>query len=122
MPKSADVIRLKLPKTAAQADRLKRLARRRNWVEVKITVLADRDAFRLQRTWRILFGLYQDCATIPLSKGFRKVPGKAFIGKMEAVMLPVFLHEAMPLVGSGRADIHVEGDRLRPRLLEVMAA
>ncbi len=122
MSKASNVIRLQLPRTAAQADRLKKLARQQDLIDVEINVLPDRDNFREQRTWRILFGLYQDCACIPWSKGFRKRPGVPFVGKMRPSRLSLFLREAMPLVAAHRAEVRVEGDRLRRRLLDVMTA
>jgi hypothetical protein len=120
MPMTSNVLRL--PNTAAQADRLKRLARRDEPIKVQITLLRDPDRFREQRAWRILFGLYQDCACVRWSKGFKKTPGRAFSGKMRPSRLPLFLREAMAFVADGRAEICVEGERLRRRLLDVMAA
>lgn len=73
-----------LPKTAAQADWLKKLGRRDRLMEVEITVMPDDDAFREQRTWRVLFGLFQDCSCIQWSHGFEKTPGEAFVGKMRS--------------------------------------
>lgn len=122
MAKDQNLIRLQLPKTAAQADRLKRLARRVKSVDVEITILPDRERFREQRAWRILFGLYQDCACVPWSKGFKKTPGVPFVGKMRPARLALFLREAMPLVADHRAEVRVEGDRLRRRLMDVMVA
>lgn len=122
MSKSSNVIRLQLPRTAAQADRLKKLARREKLIDVEITLLADRDRFRVQRAWRIVFGLYQDCASVPWSKGFKKKVGEPFVGKMRPSRLPMFLREALPLVADHRVEVRVEGDRLRRRLIEVMAA
>jgi hypothetical protein len=121
MPQTSNIIRL-LPKTAAQAKRIKKLSRRDDPIEVDITVFPDRDKFREQRAWRILFGLYQDCAHVTWSKGFKKMPGVAFTGKMRPSKLPLFLNEAMPFVRSRRAELHVEGEKLRPRLLELMTA
>ena len=112
----------RLPKTRAQAERLERLTRRDRVIEIDITILADEDEYREQRAWRVLFGLYQDCACVRWSKGFRKTPGVAFSGKMRSSRLSRFLREAMPYVTDDRARIRVEGDRLRPRLLDVMAA
>lgn len=120
MKKASNVIRLQLPRTAAQADRLKKLVRQEGPIDVEINVLPDRDRFREQRAWRLLFGLYQDCACIRWSKGFRKRPGVPFVGKMRPSRLPLFLREAMPLVADRRAEVRVEGDRLRRRLLDVM--
>jgi hypothetical protein len=117
-----NVIRLRLPKTSAQADRLGKLARRQKLIDVSITVLPDQDRFRIQRTWRLLFGLYQDCACVRWSKGFKKSPGVPFVGKMRSSQLPLFLREAMPLVVNRRAEVRIEGDRLRRRLLDVMTA
>jgi len=122
MSKSSNIVRLQLPRTAAQADRLKKLARREKLIKIEITLLADHDPFREQRAWRILFGLYQDCACIPWSKGFKKKVGEPFVGKMRPTKLPMFLREALPLVADHRVEVRVEGDRLRRRLLEVMAA
>lgn len=113
---------VRLPKTRAQAARINRLVRRDRLVEVTIMVLPDPDAFRVQRAWRSLFGLYQDCACIRWSKGFKKKTVLPFTGKMRASMLPAFLHEAMDYVAEGRARIHIDGEKLRPRLLDVMAA
>lgn len=121
MPRTSNVIRL-LPKTTAQAARLKKLARRDEPIDIEITLLRDSDRFREQRAWRILFGLYQDCACIAWSKGFKKTPGVAFSGKMRPSRLPLFLREALAFVADERAEIRVEGERLRRRLLEVMAA
>jgi hypothetical protein len=118
---TSNVFRL-LPKTTAQAARLKKLARRDEPIELEITLLPDTDRFREQRAWRVLFGLYQDCACVRWSKGFKKTPGVAFSGRMRPSRLPLFLREGMPFVADGRAEIRVEGERLRPRLLEVMAA
>lgn len=111
-----------LPKTTAQAAKLRKLAKRYEPVEVAITLLPNTDRFREQRTWRLLFGLYQDCACVRWSKGFTKTPGAAFSGKMRPSRLPLFLREAMPFVVDGRARVSVEGERLRRRLLDVMAA
>jgi hypothetical protein len=111
-----------LPKTREQAERLKKIIRRDRLVEVSITIKANDDAFRVQRAWRVLFGLYQDCACIQWSKGFKKTAGGAFTGKMRASRLPAFLREAMDYVAAGRARIEVDGERLRPLLLDVMAA
>jgi hypothetical protein len=122
MTNTSNVIRLELPKTAAQADRLKKLVRRASLIDVEITLLPDHDRFREQRAWRLLFGLYQDCACVPWSKGFKKRPGVPFVGKMRPSRLPLFLREAMPLVADRRAEVHIEGDRLSPRLLDVMTA
>jgi hypothetical protein len=113
---------IRLPKTREQAARLARLARRDRVVELDITVLEDDDSFREQRAWRVLFGLYQDCACVRWSKGFKKTPRVAFTGRMRSSQLPKFLNEAMPFVTDGRARIEVEGERMRPRLLEVLAA
>ena len=121
MPRDSNVVRF-LPKTTAQAARLKRLARRDEPIEVEITLLPDSDRFREQRAWRILFGLYQDCACIPWSNGFKKTPGVAFSGKMRPSRLPLFLREALEFVADERAEVRVEGERLRRRLLEVMPA
>jgi len=111
-----------LPKTREQAARLARLARRDRVIELDITIMEDDDRFLEQRAWRILFGLYQDCACVPWSKGFKKTPGVAFTGRMRSSQLPKFLNEAMPFVADGRARVAVEGERMRPRLLEVLAA
>lgn len=111
-----------MPKTRQQAARLARLARRDRVIELDITILEDDDSFLEQRAWRILFGLYQDCACVRWSKGFRKTPGVAFTGRMRSSQLPKFLNEAMPFVTAKRARIEVEGERMRPRLLEVLAA
>lgn len=113
---------VRLPKTRRQAARLERLARRDRLIEIDVTVLPDDDEFREQRAWRVLFGLYQDCACVRWSKGFKKTPGIPFSGKMRSSRLSEFLHEAMPYVTAGRARIQIEGDRLRPRLLDVLAA
>lgn len=113
---------LSIPKTREQAARLARLAGRDRAVSIDVTLKPDGDAFREQRAWRILFGLFQDCAGVRASKGFRKMPGETFEGRMKAQRLPEFLHEAMPLVESGRARIEVDGERLRPRLMKVFAA
>jgi hypothetical protein len=122
MSKNSNVIHLQLPNTAAQARRLKQLARREDLIDVEIKVLPDRDKFREQRAWRILFGLYQDCACVRWSKGFKKTSGISFTGKMRPSMLPLFLREALPYVADRRAEVHVEGERLRRRLMEVMTA
>ena len=122
MPKTGNVIRLQLPKTAAQADRLRKLARREEPIDVEITLLPDSNRFREQRAWRVLFGLYQDCASVQWSKGFKKTPGVTFCGKMRPSRLPLFLREAMAFVADERAEVRVEGERLRRRLLDVMAA
>lgn len=113
---------LRLPKTREQAVRIAKMVRRDWIIEVEITILPDDDAFRLQRAWRVLFGLYQDCACIAWSKGFKKRVGRTFPGRMRASRLPEFLHEAMAYVADRRARIHVEGEKLRPLLLEVMGA
>ena len=115
-------LRRRLPRTTAQADRLAKLSGREELLDVSITVLSDDDRFREQRAWRTLFGLYQDCACVKWSKGFRKTPDVPFTGKMRPSRLPLFLREAMPLVSTGRAMVHINDERLRRRLLEVMAA
>jgi hypothetical protein len=120
MSSNIAVLKMRLPKTAEQADRLKRLARRDHMVKIAITILRVRDRYLEQRTWRTLFGLYQDCACVRWSSGFTKKPGVPFVAKMRSSRLPLFLREAMPLVAEGRADISVDGERLRPRLLELM--
>lgn len=112
----------RLPKTSAQGGRLKKLANRPGTVTVAIKLIPDRDWFRLQRTWRILFGLYQDCTSVPSSKGFKKRPGKFFTGKMKAARLPLFLREATQFVAEGRANIWVNDEQLRRRLVEVVNA
>ena len=122
MPKATNVVRLELPKTSAQARRIQRLRRKEQLIDVEVTVLEDDDEFREQRTWRILFGLYQDCACVPWSKGFKKTPGFPFSGKMRSSNLVLFLREAVPMVVLGRAEIRVNGERIRRRLLDVMAA
>ena len=111
-----------LPKTAAQARRLKKLMRQDDPVEIAITILPGEDSFRVQRTWRLLFGLYQDCACIRWSRGFRKTPARPFHGLMRPSRLSLFLREAMPLVADRRAEIHIGGERVRRRLLDVLAA
>jgi hypothetical protein len=121
MPHPNNIIRL-LPKTAAQAHRIKKLARRDDPIDVEIVVLPDRDNFLERRAWRILFGLYQDCACVRWSKGFKKMPGIGFTGKMRPSKLPLFLREAVPFVVERRAEIYVEGERIRRRILEVMNA
>jgi hypothetical protein len=98
------------------------LIRRDRLIDVNVTILDDDDPFLVQRAWRGLFGLFQDCASIRRSKGFKKRVGRAFKGRMRASMLPVFLNEAMAYHNAGRARIEVEGEKLRPRLLEVLAA
>ncbi len=118
----SNVVRLKLPKTAAQALRMRMLARQDEPIKVTITVLPDENRFREQRAWRILFGLYQDCACVRWSKGFKKMPGKPFIGKMRPSKLSLFLAEAMDFVAEERADVHINGERVRRRLWEVLAA
>jgi hypothetical protein len=117
-----NVIRLRLPETAKQADRLAKMARREKLVDVQITLVSDSDRFREQRSWRFLFGLYQDCASVRWSKGFKKSPDVPFIGKMRTSRLMLFVREALPLVAQNRVEIHINGERLRRRLLEVMAA
>lgn len=113
---------LDLPKTEAQAARLKKLIRRDRLVDVSVTILDDDDPFLVQRAWRVLFGLFQDCASVRRSKGFKKRVGRAFKGRMRASMLPAFLNEAIPFHNDGRARIEVEGEKIRPRLLDVLAA
>jgi hypothetical protein len=113
---------LYLPKTRAQAARLKKLIRRDRLVDLSVTVLDDDDPYLVQRAWRVLFGLFQDCSSIPRSKGFKKRTGRAFKGKIRASMLEPFLNEAMAYHNSRRARIEVEGEKLRPRLLDVLAA
>ncbi len=115
-------LRDRLPRTAAQADKLVRLSRRERLIEVTIVLAHDPDWFRQQRAWRTLFGLFQDCASVRWSKGFKKTPGIPFVGKMRPSRLPLFLREGMQFVAEGRAEIHVNGERLRRRLLEVMVA
>lgn len=113
---------LKLPRTKAQASRLERLIRRDRLIDVSVTILNADDPFLVQRAWRVLFGLFQDCASVRRSKGFKKRVGQAFKGRMRASMLPAFLNEAMAFHNEGRARIEVEGEKLRPRLLDVLAA
>jgi hypothetical protein len=113
---------VQLPKTRDQASRLKRMIRRDRLVQVSITIRPDDDPFRAQRAWRVLFGLYQDCACVRWSKGFTKKPGQAFTGNMRASKLPAFLHEAMDYVVEQRARVYIEGEKLRPRLLDVLRA
>lgn len=120
MAKPSNVI--SLPKTTEQARRFERLAKKPLWIKVSINVLPDPDSFREQRAWRILFGLFQDCASIRASRGFKKTPGLAFTGSIRASRLTEFLHEAVPYVSSGRAEIHVKGERVRKHLLHVLAA
>lgn len=122
MSKVSNVVRFQFPKTAAQADRLRRLAQQLELMQVTITIVPDHDKFYEQRAWRIMFGLYQDCACVGWSKGFTKRPGIPFEGEMRASRLPLFLREAMPLVADGRVEVWIEGERLRRRLLDVMAA
>lgn len=113
---------LYLPKTRAQAARLKKLIRRDRLIDVSVTILDDDEPFLVQRAWRVLFGLFQDCSSVPRSKGFKKRIGQAFKGKMRASMLEPFLNEAMAFRKDGRARIEVEREKLRPRLLDVLAA
>ena len=122
MSNSQNIIPLNLTKTTEQANRLKTIMRREDPIDIGITVVPDRDHFREQRAWRLLFGLYQDCACVRWSKGFKKTPGRAFVGQMRPSRLPRFLREAMPLVVDGRAELRVNGERLRRRLLDVIAA
>lgn len=51
-------LRQRLPRSALQADRLKRLAKRDQPIALEITIFADRDKFREQRSWRFCLGLY----------------------------------------------------------------
>lgn len=113
---------IRFPKTREQAVRIERLVRRDRIIEISVTLLEDEDSFQLQRAWRVLFGLYQDCACVRWSKGFKKRVGQPFKGKMRASKLPAFLNEAMAYVADDRARIWVEGEKLRPRLLDMMAA
>ena len=122
MSKASNVIRLRLPQTAEQADRRSTVAQHEETIDVSIIVLPDRDRFRIQRTWRFLFGLYQDCACVRWSKGFKKSPGIPFVGKMRSSRLPLFLREAMPLIAARRAEVRIQGYRLRRRLLDVMTS
>lgn len=119
VPGRSNVVRF--PKTAEQATRFKRLRRRNQLLDVSITVLPDRDRYREQRAWRTCFGLYQDNASVPWSKGFKKMPGLPFTGKMVSSNLARFLEEGMPLVATGRIELRINGERARRRLLEVMA-
>ena len=122
MSKASNVIRLQFPRTAAQADRLKKLTKQADLIQVAITIVPDRDRFCEQRAWRFMFGLYQDCACVRWSRGFTKRPGIPFDGEMRSSRLPLFLREAMPLVADGRVEVWIEGERLRRRLLDVMTA
>ncbi|MBB2162819.1 hypothetical protein ACE4RV_07450 [Acetobacter persici] len=122
MPRISNVIRLQFPKSAAQSERLERLARGKRIINVGIIVIKDENRFQEQRAWRTLFGLYQDCASVRWSKGFKKTPGKEFLGKMHPERLTVFLNEALPLVEQRRAIIRVNGERVRRGLRNVMVA
>ena len=110
------------PKAREQAVRIGRLIRRDRKVEVAIEILFDDEPFRVQRAWRVLFGLFQDCASVKASKGFKKRKGEWFVGRMRASRLPDFLDEAEAYVLANRARIHVAGVKVRPRLLEMMRA
>ncbi len=110
------------PKTRAQAVKIGQLIRRDRRVRVAIQIRFDDDPFRVQRAWRVLFGLFQDCASIKASKGFKKRKNRVFVGKMRASRLRDFLSEAMAYVAEGRARIYIDGEKLRPRLLEMMRA
>jgi hypothetical protein len=122
MMPSADIIRLRerLPQTTAQAGRLKKLARSDEPIDIAITVLSQESGWLEQRTWRFLFGLYQDSACIQWSRGFKKTLGIAFKGKIRPSRLTLFLREAMVYVRDDRATVSIEGEPLRKRLLEVM--
>jgi hypothetical protein len=111
-----------LPRTTAQANRLRKIAKRTRPIPITITVLPDRDSFREQRAWRIMFGLYQDCTAVCQSGGFNKQPGLPFDGKISPGLLSAFLREAMPMVEANRVEVRVDGERLRRRLLDVMTA
>lgn len=50
----------------------------------------------------MLFGLFQDCASVLRSKGFKKRVGHVFKGRMRASMLPAFLNEAISFHDDGR--------------------
>lgn len=113
---------LPFPKAREQAVRIERLIRRDRKVEVAIEILFDDEPFRVQRAWRVLFGLFQDCASVKASKGFKKRKGRWFVGRMQASRLPDFLEEAEAYVLNGRARIHVAGAKVRQRLLEMMHA
>jgi hypothetical protein len=119
MSRTSTVVRF--PKTTAQAARLKKLSRRDEPIAVTIKLLSDVDPFREQRAWRILFGLYQDCACVRWSKGFKKTPGVPFSGRMRPSRLPLFLREAVAFVAEGRAEIWIESEKLRPQLQKLMA-
>ena len=71
------------------------MVRRDRLVAISLEIRPGHDRFRVQRTWRVLFGLYQDCACIRWSRGFKKQVGRTFTGRMRASMLPAFLHEAI---------------------------
>lgn len=113
---------VRFPKTTAQAARLKKLVKGDELLEISITVTPDDNSYREQRTWRILLGLFQDCAYVLWSKGFTKQPGVPFVGKMRPSRLSRFLREALPFVAEERAEIYVGDERLRRQLSKVMKA
>lgn len=100
----------------------RRRLRQEELVDLEITVLPGRTRWLEQRAWRFLFGLYQDCACIQWSFGFKKMPGKAFKCRMRSSKVPLFLREAQAYVEEERARIRIDGKRLPARLLEVVAA
>lgn len=113
---------LPFPKAREQAVEIGRLIRRDRKVTVAIEIDFDDEPYRVQRAWRVLFGLFQDCASVKVSKSFKKRRGRWFVGRMRASRLFDFLEEAETYVLNGRARIHVAGAKVRPRLLELLRA
>lgn len=101
---------------------INKLARRDLPIDLEITIFSDIDRFREQRTWRFCFGLYQDVACVGWSKGFKKMPDVPFVGKIRPSCLPQFVREVMPMVVADRAEVRINGDLLRRRLLDVMTS
>lgn len=55
------------------------------------------------------------------SRRLKKTPDVPFVGKLRPSRLSLFVRETMPLIVAGRVEVRTNGDRLRRRLLDVIA-